>query len=277
MQPVMKWMTWLIFQIDIHILQKKKNYVTPCVSSDNQLYAVVDVGYEGQDTTDAANHDKWLSENNFFQYLSEKNEWILLPPMPKVGRYTYGPAMFHMEEYIYVIGQFDDNYCFIQRFSLLSQSWENLVEDTLLAPHDSILLPTGQILTKGSQQRAGPNLDGSPNGYFVVVVALYRPATNELLDVSVEGTLDEQSFLVKHDNDYYELISSYDGDEDQVNRLICDFESDKPTMVIAEATEDEKCAVIDMQFGPEFTFDKRKLGLVQVPCDCESHVKSESK
>ena len=185
--------------------------------------------------------------------------------------------MFHMEEYIYVIGQFDDNYSFIQRFSLLSQSWENLVEDTLLAPHDSISLPTGQILIKGSQQRAGPNLDGSPNGYFVVVVALYRPATNELLDVSVEGTLDEQSFLVKHDNDYYELIRSYDGDEDQVNRLICDFESDKPTMVIAEATEDEKCAVMDTQYGPEFTFDKRKLGLVQVPCDCESHVKGESK
>ena len=67
---------------------EKKSYVTPCVGSDNQLYAVVDVGYEGQDTADAANHDKWLSENNFFQYLSEKNEWILLPPMPKVGRYV---------------------------------------------------------------------------------------------------------------------------------------------------------------------------------------------
>ena len=109
---------------------------------------------------------------------------------------------------------------------------------------------------------------------FSVVVALYKPATNKLLDVSIDGTLDSNSYLVEHDNKCFELIRGF-YQEDQVNRLICDFDSDKPTVKIAKATKDEAFAVMNKPSHPEFTFDKRKLVLVQVPCECESHVKKE--
>ena len=220
------------------------------------------------------NHDKWLSENNFFQYLSDKNEWIVLSPMPEVGRCIDAPTMLQIEDYIYMIGEFREENCFILRYSILSKSWEILVDDTLIASHDAILLPTGQILIKGSRCRAGPNPDGSPNGYLVGVAALYKPVTNELLDVQVDGTLTEHSLLVEHDKMLYELI--WDDAEryyTQVNRLICDFDSEKPTMVIIEATEDEAYDVTENTDSyPEFTFDKRKLGLVQMPCKHERHM-----
>ena len=251
---------------------EKRCCVTAFVSNENQLYASVDIHYYARDAEDTERHDKWNSENNFFQYLPGKNEWIVLPPMPKEGKFINGPTMFHIKEYIYMFGEFEDN-SFILRFSILNKSWEVLVDDTLLETYDAVLLPTGQILVKGAQRRAGPNLDGSPNGYLVGVAALYIPATNELLDVSVDGTLDEYSDVVEHDKKFFEHIwGDYPKKETQVNRLICDFDSETPTVVIAEATEDETFDVVNKDSNPEFTFDKRKLGLVQVPCDCESHM-----
>ena len=43
--------------------------------------------YFGQDVEDSENHEEWLSNNNFSQYLPEKNEWSVLSPMPKVVRF----------------------------------------------------------------------------------------------------------------------------------------------------------------------------------------------
>ena len=237
--------------------------VSSCVSIKNQLYVAIYIEYSGQDDEDSENHEKWLSKNNFFQYIPEKNEWSVLTPMPQVVEY---PRLFQLEDYIYVIGEYDVQCC-IQRYSILGKSWEILKDNTWFNTFDAIIVPMGQILIKGSQLR-----DGDDD--FSVVAALYKPATNELLDVSIDGTLDLDSFLVEHENKCFELIREYDH-EDQVNRLICDFDSDKPTMKIAEATADETHAVVDMHFSPEFTFDKRKLGLVQVPCECKSHVKKE--
>ena len=166
-----------------------------------------------------------------------------------------------------MIGDFDGQYC-IQRYSILSKSWEILMDDTGFVTSDAIVLPIGHILIKGYRITDGDDDE------FSVAVILYKPATNELLDVTVDGTLGDGSFLAEHDEKNFELIRDRD-QEDQVNRLICDFESDKPTMKIAEATEDETHAVVNMHFSPEFTFDKRKLGLVKVPCRCISHVQRQ--
>ena len=135
-----------------------------------------------------------------------------------------------------MLGESDDHCC-IQRYGILSKSWEILEDDTwfnLLL--DPIVVPMGQILIKGSQIR-----DGDDD--LSVVVTLYKPATNKLLDVSVDGILGKNLVLVAHDNKVFELI--YDQEKDQVKRLLCYFESDRPTMVLAETTEDETCAVID--------------------------------
>ena len=229
------------------------------VSNENHLYAAVDICYYGQDDENRQRHAEWVTENNFFQYIPEKNEWRVLPPMPKRVKC---PKMFHIEEYIYMIGpiQFGD-VGLIQRFSILSNIWEVLVDNILFSPYEIDLIPTGQVLMTGEQQREGPTLDGSHEGLKVIVVALYKPDINELLDISVDGTLDGESDLVVYDNKCFERRPGSNGEEYQVNRLICNFDSDKPTIEIAEATEDETFAVINMSSYPEFTFDKRKLGL----------------
>ena len=246
---------------------KKEHYVSVCVSDKNHLYMAINIHYRGQDIEDSENHKEWLSNNNFFQYLSEKNEWIILSPMPKVVEF---PRMFQIGEDIYLLGE-SDWHCCIQRYSILSKSWVILKDDTEFIINDAIVLPPGYILINGSQITDDYQFSSG-------VDALYKPATNELLDVSVDGALAEDSDLVEHDNKCFELIRRY-GQEDQVNRLICDFEGDEPTIVIEEATKNETHAVAEMytDFGEEFTFDKVKLGLVQVPCECESHKKNVKK
>ena len=261
--------------------------VQPFVSDKNQLYAVVDVAYTNLtvhvlDREDEDNHDKWLSENNFFQYLAEKNEWIVLPTAPK--RMQWNSEIFQLEGYMYSIGNtvnyshvvgntVNHSYGVIQRFSTLSKSWEILVSDMLFFVHTATLLSTGQILIKGVQYRAGPNLNPQyHNGCQVEVVALYKPATNELLDVSVDSEVYRLSFFVEHDNNCYMVTRMPDLYTRQINRVICNFDSDEPSMVISGVVEEETLDPRIMQFDPEFTFDKRKLGLVRVRCRCESHL-----
>ena len=247
---------------------RQRSNVTLFVSNENQSYAAVDIRYDGQDADSRRRHYEWLSENNFFQYIPEKNEWQVLSPMPNR---VMSPKMFHVEEYIYMIGQFGD-VGLIQRFSILSNSWEVTVDNMLFKPFEFDLVPIGQILIIGEQYRAGPTLDGSHRRLCVEVVALYKPATNELLDVAVDGTLSEESDLVVNDNKCFERVIGSFEEEDQVNRLICDFDGDKPTMKIEEATADETRAVLNKNSYPEFTFDKRILGFVRRSCACKSHI-----
>ncbi|XP_072035748.1 kelch-like protein 14 [Amphiura filiformis] len=247
------------------------------VSNENQLYAAIDVEYFDEPGGEESGNQKWNKENNFFQYKSETNEWILLPPMPELLTY---PRMVQIKEYIYLIGEvkIDTSKSMIQRFNIRSKSWEILVEDSLLLTPYAISLPTGQILVKAQKYyRSGPNNPDVRHygyGYWAVVVALYKPATNELLDVSLDTTLDEDSFFVEHDNNCY-LVTRGEC-KDKVNIVICDeLDSDKPAIVIGDDVVEDMFEKLDIreQFNPEFTFDKRKLGLVQVPCGCESHVK----
>ena len=92
--------------------------VTLLVSNENQLYAAVDIRYNGQDAEDKQRHQDWISENNFFQYIPEKNEWCVLPRVPEMVKSL---KMLHIEEYIYMIGH-NDGGGLIQRFSILSKS-----------------------------------------------------------------------------------------------------------------------------------------------------------
>ena len=57
-----------------------------------------------------------------------------------------------------------------------------------------------------------------------------------------------------------------------MNRVVCDFDSDNPTMVIAEAIHDD---MFDTGMDEiKFTFDKRKVGLEKILCKCDSHVRN---
>ena len=236
--------------------------VTPFVSSKNQLYVVLDIEYVGQDAEDTKNHKKWLAENNFFQYMAETNEWIALPPAPKV---VHVGKIWQIEEYIFLLGECDSRpgsrQSIIQRFEIQNKSWEILMNDIPFFTDNASVLSSGKILIKGIQHRAGPNLDGHPYGFSVVAVALYKPATNQLLDVSVDTEIhSRRSFFVEHDNNCY-MVTRCRNKATQINRVICDFDSDEPTMTFADVVENEALDRDD-HFYPEFTFDAHKFGLV---------------
>ena len=74
-------------------------------------------------------HIKWITENNFFQYDSEKNKWIVLPPMPAV---LFNPIMIVLGECVYVLGSENDHYeCtqMVLRYSIPNKTWSVEVED----------------------------------------------------------------------------------------------------------------------------------------------------
>ena len=48
-------------------------------------------------------------------------------------------------------------------------------------------------------------------------------------------------------------------------RVICDFENDNPTMVTAEVVNEDDLEKPAYHGIHKFTFDKRKIGLKQVP------------
>ena len=79
---------------------RKDYWVAACISKENQLYMGIYIDYlYAQDVDDSENHEEWLSNNNFFQYIPEMNEWSVLTPMPRVVEY---PRMLQTGEYIYV-------------------------------------------------------------------------------------------------------------------------------------------------------------------------------
>ena len=211
---------------------------------------------------------------NTCKYVSE---WIVLPPAPKKMDCIYNDIFqFEIGEYMYFIGD-SGNYGHdvFQRFSTLNKSWEIVMDDMLLAVRTAILLSTGQVLIGGTQVRAGPNTTTTScryrNGYEATVVALFKPATNELLDVSVDAEVSlKLSFFFEHEDNCY-IFTRIPDIGDQIKRVIWNnFDSDEPSMLIADVVEDKTMDPFS-DVHPEFTFDTRKLGLVYEYCNCELH------
>ncbi|XP_072026472.1 kelch repeat and BTB domain-containing protein 2-like [Amphiura filiformis] len=231
-------------------------------------------------------HRKWVAENNFFRYNSEKNEWFLLPPMPKVLFY---PIMYDLDDYIYVIGSSSccsTDKSMIERYHIPSNTWELTVDNlSLYATYAAAI--NGDtctcILISGYNDE-----EEDPNMVPVFKVGIYKQANNKWLDVSVNGNMGRGSYFNVHNNVCYLITNGRDQDQDQIHRCICDFDSDSPAIVIAEAVHVEndiykniqrelghKRDLVD-QYSAEFTFDKRKLGMMEMPCKCDSHVKGNN-
>ncbi|XP_072026470.1 uncharacterized protein [Amphiura filiformis] len=227
-------------------------------------------------------HRKWVAENNFFRYNSEKNEWILLPPMPKVLFY---PIMYDLDDYIYVIDT-----SMIERYHIPSNTWELTVDNLSLYASYAAAINGDTctcILISGYDEVEDPNhqvFDTVP----VFKVGIYKPANNKWLDVSVNGNMDRDSSFSVHNNVCYIINEGKDQKPDQIRRCICDFDSDSPAIDIAEAVHVENDIYKNIQrelghkrdkrdqYSVEFTFDKRKLGMMEIPCKCDSHVKEKN-
>ncbi|XP_072026471.1 kelch repeat and BTB domain-containing protein 2-like isoform X2 [Amphiura filiformis] len=262
-----------------------ENGIDLLVCEQGHLYAAggaSDVYFDDDDPpVKEVNHMKWIAENNFFRYNSEKNEWILLPPMPKV---LYKPIIFHLDDYIYVIGStwnLITEKSMIERYHIPSKTWELAADNMSLYPTSASPIDGDTcILINGEEEVECPNHQVGDTKMMVFKVVLYKQANNKWVDVSVSGNLDEDSYFSVHNNVCYSVTKGEDQEPDQIHRCISDFDSDSPTIVVAEAVEDDdihKNIQRELRHwnSEEFTFDKRKLGMMEMPCKCDSHVKGD--
>ncbi|XP_072020250.1 kelch repeat and BTB domain-containing protein 2-like [Amphiura filiformis] len=248
------------------------------VPDSGHLYAAGGcVWFEDDDPEKEELYETWLSENNFFRYDSVKNEWIVLSPMPVV---LYFPLMFQFDEYIYLLGVGGPEQV-IERYCISSKTWEIVEDDLYLHPFPPInCVQKHNIMVVGIAYVEGPNQQGGDGGIEVFKTALYRPATNELLEVSVDRDMGRDSHFEMHNSVCYLVTKGGNHEPDEIYRCICDLDSDSPTIIIAEEVTDEQYETIqelreDMN-SVEFTFDKRNLGMIEMPCECASHVKDKS-
>ena len=257
-----------------------------CITDRGHLYAAGYCEVRFWWLEKASEHRKWVTENNFFRYDSEKNEWILLPPMPVL---IFHPIVIPIDdEYIYLISSESDSdkspVPVMLCYSILSKTWTVEVEDLGFCPTHVIILDENYLLVKGKAMAEGPNLANKVNaGYIVGQVGLYKPDKRSWFHVTCDAYIDPESYFIEEE-DIYLVEKGDDKEAEQVKRLICDFDSDNPTMVVANNIEDlpggtskalDTMDSIDTEFNMDntFTFDKRKVGLELIHCECDSHVK----
>ena len=227
-------------------------------------------------------HLNWIAENNFFRYDSEKNEWVLLPPMPTpMSR----PIMIIMDEYIYLVGSEDGDFVspnMMLRYSIPSETWTVEAQDLHMCV-TSVVVLHGNVLIQGNLMAEGPNLPAPSKpyydaGYEIRQVKLYKPGERTWLNVTIDtfDTLDVKSYFTEHEDMCYMVTRGEDKTPHKVNKVVCDFDGDNLNMVIAEAVEDDTIDIdIPYYDSAKFTFDKRKVGFELMDCSCESHMKEK--
>ena len=233
-----------------------------CVTDNGHLYAARGdnkefLRYKDHEREKREAHLNWTAENNFYRYDSERNEWILLPPMPILVCF---PKVVCVDDCIYVTDSKDTSIksgTLMLKYSIPNKTWTVEAEDkSLSVTHVAVF--EGNILIQG-ESWAG----------FGYELRLYKPHKKLWLPVTIDGTLDlefENSRFSVHEGICYVVTGS------KVNRVIFEFDGDEPTMVIAEALENPDPEIMDID--PKFTFDKRRVGLeLFEDCDCDSHVK----
>ena len=249
------------------------------VSDKGHLYAaggnIICLSYDVDELEKDEAHRKWVAENNFFRYDCEKNEWILLPPMPIV---LFSPSVVVIDECVYVTGAEEmdgETPTRILRYSIPSKIWTVEASDSLFTA-TFVTKFHGNILIQGCISGEGPNLPGRYylTGTRVEAVRLYKPDKRSWLYVDVDKLNCDDNFKSYYDirvrkGICYLVQRSKGHMENKVNRVICDFDGDNPTMVLAEDIHEDE---FDLDVHETFTFDKRKVGFELMDCHCESHV-----
>ena len=130
-----------------------------CVTDMGHLYAAGSYlpRYFDDDSGESEKHCKWTAENNFFRYDPEKNEWILLPPMPIALFY---PLLKPLGDYLYAFCSESDR-CessnTMLRYCTLRKTWTVEADDLHLSP-TQVFAFRGNLLIKGTVRAQGPNL-----------------------------------------------------------------------------------------------------------------------
>ncbi|XP_072025714.1 kelch-like protein 15 [Amphiura filiformis] len=232
----------------------------------NQLYVA------GGNKSELYDDGEPIPEKHFLKYNFETNKWTVLPSM--LGNHCV-PELVELDGYIYAISgtSYRENSDCVERFSIVNEEWE------MVSPLISSLCQVRSLSFKGCIFVTGRNshsfgdqcmmYNPTKNVWIPAVVTL-----NESLSKEVQCPYLNISWFVVHKNACYcfRIASLERHKKRQVQRVICDVESEVPSITLAEPVARAE-EIFGFHFAafepyPEFaTFDKCKLG--GSPCDEE--------
>ncbi|XP_072050076.1 uncharacterized protein [Amphiura filiformis] len=236
-----------------------------------------------------AQYGDWLEEKNFFKFDLESNEWTVQKPMKRVMR-SESLYLHRLSDYIYAVGEDEDgdNY-FVQRYSLVSNEWDECVPVSVPERFVNVTLHTvveGHVLFKGDEY------DMDLQGYKVTYL-LYSPTTNAILPVrnnSNNCLFDYSDLELEVDDAGICFLRRHMEHRDvwfwQLHRVICDFNNDIPSITI-QANADVEASIgwyqVHVKYEKEtctplLSFNRRKLRMARKAYEhCVCHTRGTSK
>ncbi|XP_072050438.1 uncharacterized protein [Amphiura filiformis] len=224
-------------------------------------------------------HKRWLGEKNFFKFDLESNEWTVQKPMKTVMT-SATLDLYGLSDYIYAVGDNEGGDCFVQRYSLVSNKWDQCVPVSvpgrLISVEDHVLVK-GHILFK-CHDKDHPGCKVYLL-YSVTANAIYPVRNNSkncVFDFEFEvddgGICYFRRHMLLRESGFWQLY-----------KVICDFDNSIPSITV-EAKADVEASVswnrVDQQepCRPFLSFNRRKLKMADEAeeyCDCQTGIGSK--
>ncbi|XP_072025711.1 kelch-like protein 21 isoform X4 [Amphiura filiformis] len=223
----------------------------------NQLY--VAGGYKSE----RDDEDELIPEKHFLKYNFETNKWTVLPSM--LGNHSV-PELVELDGYIYAISgtifRISDS---VERFSIVNEEWE------MVTPLITSLCQVRGFSFKGCIFVIGDIGHDIKCMVYNPTENVWNPAVAILNESLPEESLNPFFYIkwfVVHKNACYGFRTVLAGCgnilKPQVHRVICNFESEVPSITLAEPVGADEIFGFDFKpFAPclqYVTFDKCKLG-----------------
>ena len=191
----------------------------------NQLYIA---GGHGHEISIETYHP--VPEKHFCRFDAETNEWCILPPM--LERHCK-PALVECDGYIYAIGKTDwgkssDN---VERFSIAIGEWQ-MVASVTEKVNKVMALACNRLI---SVSATGIDQDGND----IEIYMMYNPGRNIWTQANVIKPFPDFhcQWFGLYQNVWYCCRNTFVS-EDAVDRVICDLESNTPTITIGPHVDD---------------------------------------
>ena len=258
-----------------------------CVSDAGHLYAagINEIDYGLNSSELHRNWMEWLSGNNFYCYDPEKNEWITLPPMKYIQCVV---KMYQVDEYIYAFGipYIDDehrNYermepVVMERYSFASKEWNEIEFSCGITDVAGMVEANGYMLLMGEHFYDLVDIESE--------VGLYKKNDSKVVNLRADGReinvrdLWQSCHFIVHKNTFYFLEEEEGNGRKEYYKVNCNFNGDSPSIFIVDDPVQDEGILREIRLAEskqlplgtvEFTFDKRKLGMVPFQCYCSSH------
>ncbi|XP_072025710.1 kelch-like protein 15 isoform X3 [Amphiura filiformis] len=198
-------------------------------------------------------------ERHFLKYNFETNKWTVLPSM--LGNH-FVPELVELDGYIYAISTTTDRRSSdsVERFSIVNEEWE------MVSPLINSLCNVRGLSCNGCIFVTGKDRYEDKCMMYKPTENMWIPAVIILKEKEVELPLFNIKWFAVYKNACYCLRrASYERyRKRQVQRVICNVESEVPSITLADPVDEDKIFGFDvMPFWPHpqfATFDKCKLG-----------------